>query len=170
MSFIFSQGSCSVPASHFLSDPIIIFAAFCWMPILFCVNIHECWFSLYFWLKILFFQFKLFVLIYLPIVCWSAAVNCHFNALLQKYKICGGSIMMLEHLRKAVTPSAVWFKVVLRLYLTVHEPWGIIFVRLVQWLIVIFQHIMMEHNLVSLSAPEILSYEPISLATDIWWV
>jgi len=35
---------------------------------------------------------------------------------------------------------------------------------------VIVRHIVMEHNLVSVAAPEILSYEPITLATDIWWV
>jgi len=31
-------------------------------------------------------------------------------------------------------------------------------------------YIVMEHNLFSLAAPEILGYEPINLATDIWWV
>jgi len=33
---------------------------------------------------------------------------------------------------------------------------------------IIVQHTVMEYNLVSVAAPEILSYEPISLATDIW--
>jgi hypothetical protein len=34
--------------------------------------------------------------------------------------------------------------------------------------IIIVEHIVIKYNLVSVAAPEILSYEPISLATDIW--
>ena len=80
MIFIFFQGNCSIPSSHFVSDFVIILTGFHWTNILFCVIL---------WMLVFYMCSNEDSVLLIQSVCihlstfsflWSAACNSHFSA------------------------------------------------------------------------------------------